>query len=78
MSFLNEINSKGDILLERLRSLADGKTQVKLFDEINHAALDIIAIYFPPSWFTFIYVQEQLVIVIIETTFSRYLSFFFN
>jgi hypothetical protein len=37
----------------------------------------IIAIYFPPSWFTFIYVQEQLVIVIIETTFSRYLSFFF-
>ena len=43
MSFLNEINSKGDILLERLRSLADGKTQVKLFDEINHAALDIIA-----------------------------------
>lgn len=43
MTSLNEINSKADILLERLRSLADGKTSVNLFDEINHAALDIIA-----------------------------------
>jgi hypothetical protein len=29
--------------MERLRSLADGKTEVNLFSEINHAALDIIA-----------------------------------
>lgn len=43
MSFLDEVNSKGDILLERLRTLADGKTVVNLFDEVNHAALDIIA-----------------------------------
>ena len=43
MTSLNEINAKGDVLLERLRSLADGKTSVNLFDEINHAALDIIA-----------------------------------
>lgn len=43
MSYLSEVNSKSDILLERLRGLADGKTVVKLFDEVNHATLDIIA-----------------------------------
>ena len=43
MTFVNHFNSKADLLLERLRSLADGKTVVKLFPEINRAALDIIA-----------------------------------
>ena len=40
---MSEFNQKGDVLLERLRSMADGKTMVKLFNEINHAALDVIA-----------------------------------
>nr|UOU03247.1 cytochrome P450 3049F1 [Brachionus rubens] len=40
---VNELNSKIDILLLRLRSLADGKTKITLFNEINHVALDIIA-----------------------------------
>ena len=39
----NEFNIKADILMERLRSLADGKTSFKLFPEINHATLDVIA-----------------------------------
>jgi hypothetical protein len=43
MSFIEEFNSKGDILLERIRTLADGKTVVTFFDELNHAALDVIA-----------------------------------
>lgn len=29
--------------MQRLRSIADGKTKVVLFNEINHVALDIIA-----------------------------------
>nr|QUF59390.1 cytochrome p450 CYP3049F1 [Brachionus angularis] len=40
---ITDFNLKIDLLLERLRTLADGKTQVILFNEINHAALDIIA-----------------------------------
>ena len=40
---MNEFNQKGDILIEKLRSLADGKTVFALFKEINHAALDAIA-----------------------------------
>ena len=43
MSYMNEFNDKGDILIERLRILADGKTTINLFNEINHAALDAIA-----------------------------------
>ncbi len=41
--YMNEFNSKGCILIERLRELADGKTTIKLFNEINHATLDVIA-----------------------------------
>jgi hypothetical protein len=44
MSFVNQFNSKGDLLMERLRSLADGLTVINLFDEFNHAALDAIAL----------------------------------
>jgi len=43
MNFMNEFNSKGDILLERLRTLADGKTQVVLLNELNRTTLDAIA-----------------------------------
>ncbi len=43
MNLIEEFNSKGDILLERIRSLADGKTVVTLFNELNHATLDVIA-----------------------------------
>ena len=32
---MNEFNSKGYILIERLRELADGKTTIKLFNEIK-------------------------------------------
>ena len=40
---LEEFNIKADLLMERFRILADGKTVVTLFNEINRAALDIIA-----------------------------------
>ena len=40
---MDDLNTKGDILLERIRSLADGKTQIVMLDELNHAALDVIA-----------------------------------
>ena len=46
-TFLNGINLKSDILLDRFKNLSDAaaltKTSVKMFDEMNHAALDIIA-----------------------------------
>ncbi len=38
-----EINLKSNILLDRFKILADSKTIVKMFEEVNHAALDIIA-----------------------------------
>ena len=41
--YMAEFNQKGDILLEKLRKIADGKTIFKLLDEINHTALDAIA-----------------------------------
>jgi len=43
MKFIKDFNSNGDVLLEKLRSLADGKTQVTLLRELNNATLDIIA-----------------------------------
>ena len=43
MTFVNQFNTKADMLMDRLRTLADGKTIVNLFTEINHATLDAIA-----------------------------------
>ena len=42
-SFIDEFNNQGDLLLEKLRSMADGKTHVVMLDEFNHATLDDIA-----------------------------------
>jgi hypothetical protein len=43
MTFMKEFNSKTDILIDFLRKKADGKTEIRLTDEINHTTLDIIA-----------------------------------
>jgi hypothetical protein len=43
MTFIDQFNSKVDILSERLRSFADGKRIVTLANEFNHTALDAIA-----------------------------------
>lgn len=43
MTFMREFNSKADILVSFLRDRADGKTEIKLIDQFNHIALDIIA-----------------------------------
>ena len=44
MSFIIHFNTKADILMERLRSLADGKTVFQLFPELNHITLDAISV----------------------------------
>ena len=43
MKFMTEFDSKADILVNFLKSKADGKTEITLLDEFNHTALDIIA-----------------------------------
>ena len=43
MTFMTEFNSKADILVDYLKTKADGKTELILLDEFNHTALDIIA-----------------------------------
>ena len=43
VSFVGQFNNKADILMERLRTMADGRTSIQLFTEINHATLDAIA-----------------------------------
>nr|QVK45600.1 cytochrome P450 [Brachionus paranguensis] len=43
LNSIDELNSKIDMLMIRLRSLADGKTRINFLKEISHAALDIIA-----------------------------------
>jgi len=44
MNFVVQFNSKADILMDKLSKLADGKTQIDLFAEMNHATLDAIAL----------------------------------
>ena len=41
--WVKEFNDKGDILMEKFRSLADGKTLVTFHSEINRFALDVIS-----------------------------------
>ena len=43
MTFFDQFNSKADILTEKLRAKADGKTVITLLDEFNRVALDAIA-----------------------------------
>nr|UOU03252.1 cytochrome P450 3049C1 [Brachionus rubens] len=43
MNCLKEFNLKTDILMEKFRTLADGKTEISLFKEINRMTLDIIS-----------------------------------
>nr|AHL88992.1 cytochrome p450 3049A1 [Brachionus koreanus] len=42
-TFLDEFNQKSNLLMEKLRSKADGKTMVTMFPEVNKLALDIIS-----------------------------------
>lgn len=43
MDCLKEFNSKADILMEKLRKQADGKTVIQIGREMNYVALDVIA-----------------------------------
>ena len=43
MTFMSEFNSKADILVDFLKTKADGKTEITLLEQFNQTALDIIA-----------------------------------
>ena len=43
MTFVNQFNEKTDMLVQKLRGIADGKTIIKLFHELNLVTLDAIA-----------------------------------
>jgi hypothetical protein len=43
LTFVNEFNAKIDTLMDKFRTVADGKTKVVMLSEINHVLLDIIA-----------------------------------
>ena len=43
ISFMDEFNLKSNLLLEKLRLLADGKKEIKLLNEFHHVTLDVIA-----------------------------------
>ena len=40
---MQEFNSTADLLIERLRNMADGKTSILLYNEISRATMDMIA-----------------------------------
>ena len=44
MNFVEQFNTKADLLVEKLGKSADGKTVIDLFSEINRATLDAIAL----------------------------------
>lgn len=44
MNFVSQFNNKADVLMDKLMKLADGITPVNLFNEINRATLDAIAL----------------------------------
>jgi hypothetical protein len=46
MTFVDHFNQITDILNDKLRTMADGKTVVHLFNEINRATLDAIALVY--------------------------------
>jgi hypothetical protein len=41
-AFIDQFNIKADILMERLRSMADGRTVVVLINELNSIALEAL------------------------------------
>jgi hypothetical protein len=43
MTFVSQFNQTAEILMDRLRLFADGKTSIHLHNEINNATLDAVA-----------------------------------
>lgn len=43
VGFINEFNFTSNSFLEKIRSLADGKTSVNMLDQFNLITLDIIS-----------------------------------
>ena len=54
--FFEEFNLKGDILLEKIEKMADGKTVITMLNEFNRTTLDVIAkvnfLYVKQNYFT--------------------------
>lgn len=40
---MEDFNAKSDILMSKLRNLADGITTIRMLDELNNLTLDVIA-----------------------------------
>ena len=60
--WVKEFNDKGDILMEKFRSLADGKTLVTFYSEINRFALDVIS---SVIFFFVIYINQYKNLILI-------------
>ena len=41
---MEEFNLKSDVLMSKLRTLADGKKVFRMLDELNNLTLDVIAV----------------------------------
>ena len=43
IGFMEEFNNNSNILMDKLRSLADGNTSITMLDQINNMTMDVIA-----------------------------------
>ena len=46
MTFVQQFNTISDVLMEKLRLKADGKTVIEILNEMNRATLDAIALVY--------------------------------
>ena len=51
LKYIDEFNERGDMLIDKLRPMADGKTVVHIYEEISYAVFDIIANVFKNRFF---------------------------
>lgn len=65
LNCLKEFNNKTDILTQKLRPLADGKTRISLYKEINRLTLDIISSVLQQNIYFIDITQNIMIFVII-------------
>ena len=61
MTFVDHFNQITDILNDKLRTMANGKTTVHLFNEINRATLDAIALVYKTDYIKIVKSKLDLV-----------------
>jgi hypothetical protein len=60
MTFVEQFNQKADQLMDRLRTMADGETSIRLFDEFNGATLDAVQILIHNTLVLFFYLLKVI------------------